>query len=50
MKCASGKHEWTDPDDAAKCCNGYHRETRVGSLDGRLWFAHVWVKNDEGKP
>ena len=22
MKCQSGKHDWTDPRDAARCCSG----------------------------
>ena len=29
MKCASGKHEWIDPDCAAMCCNGYKRIWRA---------------------
>lgn len=45
MRCQTDRHEWTDPEDARKCCNGYHRELRVGTFDGRPWFAHVWVSN-----
>lgn len=33
MYCKSGKHYWLNPDDARKCCNGYHRELRVGNVD-----------------
>jgi hypothetical protein len=27
--CASGRHTWTDPDDAARCCNGWRRQLVV---------------------
>lgn len=30
MRCTSGRHEWTDEVDALKCCNGFHRELRIG--------------------
>lgn len=30
-RCKSGKHEWIDDDCAKMCCNGYHREFRIGS-------------------
>jgi hypothetical protein len=45
LKCQSGKHEWTNPEDAAKCCNGWHRELRVGfsTNNGVAWYAHTWA-------
>ena len=60
MKCRSGQHEWTRPEDAAKCCNGYHRELRIWpdmpsrqeQLDGATGIPglevqawNVWVKD-----
>jgi hypothetical protein len=43
MKCVSGKHEWTDPDDAAKCCRpDWQRCVQVGMVDGIPWFSHYW--------
>ena len=43
MKCRSGKHEWTDFEDAVRCCNGYHRELRTGTLGDKVYFRFVWV-------
>jgi len=31
-RCKSGQHEWLDPADAAKCCNGWRRVLLVGNL------------------
>lgn len=28
-RCKTGRHVWTSPEDAAKCCNGWHRRLRV---------------------
>jgi hypothetical protein len=32
MKCKSGRHEWINPEDAAKCCNGYRRVLEIGNV------------------
>lgn len=39
--CKSGRHTWPTAADAAKCCNGYHREmaTRFGAHAGYRWVA-----------
>lgn len=28
-RCKTGRHVWTSPEDAAKCCNGWHRRLHV---------------------
>lgn len=34
MKCYSGKHEWSDPTSAQRCCNPrWSRELRYGMSD-----------------
>ena len=54
-KCQSGRHHWTDPRDAARCCSPeWRRELRIwgdhDDLDpeGRRYdpqgFVHGWVK------
>lgn len=30
--CKTGRHTWTNEENAAKCCNGWHRELRVATL------------------
>lgn len=35
--CRTGKHLWTSKADAAKCCNGWHKEP---ARDG---YARDWV-------
>jgi len=49
LRCRTGRHVWTDPQDAARCCDpAYARILRVGGGGGRpLWFAHVWVRVDD---
>ena len=49
MLCKSGKHFWTNPADAEKCCNGYKRVLVLGGgenqqeaggvMCGRAWVA-----------
>jgi hypothetical protein len=42
-RCASGKHVWTDPADAAKCCSpDWQRALDVGTTDTGAWFRHYW--------
>jgi hypothetical protein len=54
--CRSGRHTWADPDDAARCCNGWRRQLviagpgealptdaeSIGTTPGAL-FGFVWV-------
>jgi len=48
MKCRSGKHEWTDPEDAARCCDPrWRRDLRVGVDHVGPWFAHVWTRVED---
>ena len=61
MKCKSGQHTYMNPDSAAMCCNGYHRELRSvyqdnsdAELNGRVRvngesLIHVWIKDVEQK-
>jgi tetratricopeptide (TPR) repeat protein len=49
------RHSWLDPDDAAKCCNGYVRESRVarGAQSARLefyWRAQDGRHDDDLRP
>ena len=32
MLCSSGRHEWSNAENAAKCCNGWHRRLLVAQL------------------
>ena len=48
MFCKSGKHFWTSPADAEKCCNGYKRVLVLGGGDnqqvaGGVMCGRVWV-------
>lgn len=58
-KCASGRHYWTNPDDAAKCCNGYERQLLLGkdalgcdhfcgALEGTV-YGYSWVKINDSR-
>ena len=39
----SERHAWTDPDDAAKCCNGFERAHRVErDGDGQAVLVYFW--------
>ena len=60
MECKSGRHEWTAPLDAGRCCSAYwRREVRprdeAGDLDprGRIYgetgLVHGWVKTEAGR-
>lgn len=31
--CRSGQHYWGRPADAQRCCNGWERQVRLGSLE-----------------
>lgn len=60
--CKSGRHAWTQPEDADKCCNGWRRELRVAQqtlhetlpqdarsvsyVAGAL-VGRVWVKEED---
>jgi hypothetical protein len=54
--CGRGRHAWLSEEDAAKCCNGWHRELRVGDTRGcdrvavhdGVLYGYVWVR-DEGQ-
>ena len=35
--CKSGRHYWTKPENAARCCNGYNRILREDGY-GRYWY------------
>lgn len=39
-RCKSGKHEWSNPADAAKCCNGWHRVLVLGDLRACATVGH----------
>lgn len=43
MRCISGKHEWSSPEDAAHCCNGYLRVLIVEN--GR--YRYEWMKESD---
>ena len=48
MFCKSGKHFWTNPADAEKCCNGYKRVLVLGGGDnqqeaGGIMCGRAWV-------
>lgn len=56
IACKSGIHHWTDPEDAAKCCNGHERRLLFGKgalgsdhfcgqLEGTP-YGYSWVKKD----
>lgn len=50
MLCKSGKHDWMQPADASKCCNGYSRILVIGSGDNQQDAAGVmcgraWVED-----
>lgn len=34
MRCTSGRHEWTNPEDAEKCCEGFKRVLVIGDTIG----------------
>lgn len=61
MRCKSGRHEWTDERDAAKCCNGWRRvlaigpqllpeDRRAGILPGPSLYGYQWVLASEDAP
>ena len=48
--CKSGKHRWTNQDDAEKCCNGYRRVLVIGGGTnqqpaGGVMCGRRWVPN-----
>lgn len=44
MRCRSGRHEWTDPADATKCCDpAWERRLWVGGLRDRPAYGHYWA-------
>jgi hypothetical protein len=60
--CKSGRHDWLDEASAERCCNGWHRELRlggarpgddprgkicVGGLPEAQQAVFVWVKDEE---
>ncbi len=60
--CKSGRHTWLDEADAAKCCNGWHRELRVAQTtlsealpadaqhvrhESGADVGYVWVRDEE---
>jgi hypothetical protein len=63
--CRSGRHTWTDSEDAKRCCNGWRRQLvvarpalgealppdvrSVGTLPGAL-CGFVWVPASEVRP
>jgi hypothetical protein len=60
MRCKSGRHEWSDKEDAAKCCNGFVRilvfpgdtrwpERRSAAYDreARTWYGRAWLPEAE---
>ena len=52
MFCKSGKHFWTNPADAEKCCNGYKRILVLGGGDnqqesGGVMCGRAWVRDDK---
>lgn len=60
MLCKSGRHEWINPSDAEKCCNGYERRTIIGDvrecdtigsylLPGGIPFGYKWVKKEDNE-
>jgi hypothetical protein len=63
MKCRSGKHEWSDPIDASRCCCCYWRRVMVPrgeeetldrhgrhpiTCDGFV-FVYGWVQTEDGR-
>ena len=38
--CRTGRHEWTDAEDALKCCHPAWRRNLI-------WKHYVWVRRDE---
>ncbi|MBA2704808.1 MAG: hypothetical protein H0U60_13265 [Blastocatellia bacterium] len=53
--CKSGKHHWTDPEAAAKCCNGWRRVLLVGAealakadrprVQDGTWIGFCWERS-----
>lgn len=55
VKCKSGKHWWTQREDAAKCCNGYVRILVIGGGDNQqvvegVVAGRAWVKKEDVAP
>lgn len=57
--CKSGLHSWREMESAARCCNGWHRELRLGGplpTDDPVGqvqtenHAMVWVRDGVAKP
>ncbi|MDD5454184.1 MAG: hypothetical protein PHW62_01610 [Candidatus Ratteibacteria bacterium] len=57
MRCKSGIHEWINPEDAGKCCAGFHRELVIGDttgcsnigsapLPGGIQYGYKWIANN----
>lgn len=56
--CKTGRHLWTNDEDARRCCNGYRRVLEIGNvsacnvigseaLPGGYLYGYRWVRHSE---
>jgi hypothetical protein len=61
MLCHSGRHAWLDPEDRARCCNGWERVLVVGDtrhcdrvapepLPGGIRYGYAWRRVEKERP